>query len=178
MREMIVNHVIEKELYISEDKPYKPVESQKVTIESEQALISRLNLETSRGTAKEKLRILVKPRDIKKTDDIYRNPKDYNVLLQLVSLWYIRLRHLSLNLLKKTVKITNGMPNLDVIKKKDFVYLVYDRSKAVRKPNLKAFSNLLKILNTLEKDIFKIKPKSYNKRFIKLFIIDCKSQFK
>jgi len=66
------------------------------------------------------------------------------------------------------------MSNLDVVKEEDFVCLAYDRSKAVRKPNLKALSNLLKILNTLKRDIFKIKFKPYNKRSIRLFIIDCK----
>ncbi len=70
------------------------------------------------------------------------------------------------------------MPNLDAVKEEDFVYLAYDRSKAVRKPNLKALLDLLKILNTLKEDIFKIKPKLYNKQPIRLFIIDCKSQFK
>ncbi len=70
------------------------------------------------------------------------------------------------------------MPNLDVIKEEDFVYLIYNRSKTVRKPNLKALLNPPKILNTLKKDTFKIKPKLYNKRPIELFIIDRKSQFR
>src|SRR6266699_2650303 len=70
------------------------------------------------------------------------------------------------------------MPNLDVVKEEDFVYLAYDRSKAVRKFNLKALPDPLKILDTLKEDIFKIKPKPYNKRPIELFIIDRKSRFK
>ncbi len=86
--------------------------------------------------------------------------------------------HLSLNLFKKTVKITSGLPNLDVVKEEDFVYLAYDRSKAVRKFNLKALPDPLKILDTLKEDIFKIKPKPYNKRPIELFIIDRKSRFR
>ncbi len=86
--------------------------------------------------------------------------------------------NLSLNLLKKTVKITSNMPNLDVVKEEDFVCLAYNRSKAVRRPNLKALLDLLKILDTLEKDIFKIKPRPYNKRPIRLFIIDRKSWFR
>ncbi len=47
------------------------------------------------------------------------------------------------------------MPNLDAIKEEDFVCLAYDRNKAVRKPNLKALLDLLKILDTLEEDTFK-----------------------
>ncbi len=70
------------------------------------------------------------------------------------------------------------MSNLDAVKKKDFVYIAYDRSKAVRRPNLKVFLNLLKILDTLEGDTFKVKPRPYNKRPIGLFIIDRKSRFK
>ncbi len=70
------------------------------------------------------------------------------------------------------------MPNLDAVKEEDFVCLVYDRSKAVKKLNLKALPNSLRILNTLERDTFKIKPRPYNKRPIKLFIIDRKSQFR
>jgi len=70
------------------------------------------------------------------------------------------------------------MPNLDAVKEEDFIYLTYDRSKAVRKLNLKALPDPLKILNTLKENTFKIKPKPYNKRPIRLFIINRKSQFK
>ncbi len=70
------------------------------------------------------------------------------------------------------------MPNLNVVKEEDFVYLVCDRSKAVRRLNLKAFPDFLRILDTLEGDIFKVKSKPYNKRLIGLFIIDCKSRFR
>ncbi len=70
------------------------------------------------------------------------------------------------------------MPNLDVVKEKDFVYLAYDWSKAVRKLNLRALPDPLKILDTLEGDIFKVKPKPYNKRPVGLFIIDRKSRFR
>ncbi len=47
----------------------------------EQASIDGLDFETSRGTVKERPYIFAEPRDVKETDDIYRNPKDYNVLL-------------------------------------------------------------------------------------------------
>src|SRR6266699_716828 len=70
------------------------------------------------------------------------------------------------------------MPNLDAVKEEDFVYLTYNRSKAVRRLNLKALSDPLKILDTLEGDTFKVKPKPYNKRPIKLFIIDRKLRFR
>jgi len=70
------------------------------------------------------------------------------------------------------------MPNLDAVKEEDFVCLACDRSKAVKRLNLRALSNLLKILNTLEGDTFKVKPRPYNKRLVKLFIINRKSRFR
>jgi len=72
--------------YIPEDRPYEPVESQEVIIGPKQASIGRLDLKTSRRTARERPYIPVEPRDVKKTDDMCKNPKDYNVLLQLASL--------------------------------------------------------------------------------------------
>ncbi len=120
----------------------------------------------------------IEPRDVKKTDDTHRNPRGYNALLQLTTLWHIRLEHLGLNLLKKTAKITSGMPNLNAVKEEDFVCLIYNRSKAVRRLNLRAFPNPLKILDTLKGNTFKIKPRPYNKRPIKLFIINRKLRFK
>src|SRR6266566_3422957 len=169
---------IERGPRMPEDRPYKLIESQEVTIRPEQASIGGLDPKISRGTAKERLYVPVEPWDVEETDDTCKNPKGYNALLQLASLWHIRLRHLGLNLLKKTAKITNSIPNLNVVKEEDLVYLAYNRSKAVRRPNLKALPNPLRILNTLKKDTFKIKPKLYNKRPIRLFIIDRKSQFK
>ncbi len=149
-----------------------------MTIGFKQAPIGGLDPEISRGMVKERPRMFVEPRDVEETGDMHRNPRGYNTLLQLVSLWYIRLGHLGLNLLKKTAKITSGMPNLDVVKEDNFVCLVYDRSKAVRKSNLKALLDPPKILDILERDTFKVKPKPYNKWFVGLFIIDCKLRFR
>ena len=70
------------------------------------------------------------------------------------------------------------MPNLDAVKEEDFVCLACDRSKAVRRPNLRALPDPLRILDTLEGDIFKVKFRPYNKRPVGLFIIDCKSRFR
>ncbi len=149
-----------------------------MTIEPDEASIDGLDLETSRGTAKERFCVSVEPQDVEETDDMRRNPKGYNALLQLISLWHIRLGHLGLNLLKKTAKIISGMLNLDAVKEEDFVCLACDRSKAVRRPNLRVLPDPLKILDTLEGDTFKVKPRPYNKRPIRLFIIDRKSRFR
>ncbi len=64
-----------------EDRPYKPVESQKVIIGSKQAPINGLDPETSRKTVKKRLRIPIEPRNIEETVDTRRNPKGYNALL-------------------------------------------------------------------------------------------------
>ncbi len=149
-----------------------------MTIRPKQASIDRLDLETSRETVREKPYMPTEPRDVEKTDDTYKNLRGYNALLQFANLWYIRLEYLGLNLFKKTAKITNGIPNLNVVKEEDFVCLAYNRSKVVRKFNLKVLPDPLKILDTLEKDTFKIKLKPYNKRPVELFIINCKSQFR
>ena len=57
-----------------------------MTVGPEQVSIGGLDPETSRGTAKERLRVITEPRDEEETDDLRRNPKGYNILLQLASL--------------------------------------------------------------------------------------------
>ena len=69
-----------------EDRPYEPIESQEMTVEPDEAPISGLDPETSRGTAKERPYIPTEPRNIEETDDTHRNPKGYNTLLQLTNL--------------------------------------------------------------------------------------------
>ena len=57
-----------------------------MTIGPEQAFIDGLDLETSQKTAKKRFYIPVEPRNIEETDDTHRNPKGYNILLQLTNL--------------------------------------------------------------------------------------------
>ncbi len=66
---------------IPEDRPYKPIESQKIIIRPKQTFIDGLDPEISRGTARERPYIFAKPRDVEETDDTCKNPKNYNVLL-------------------------------------------------------------------------------------------------
>ncbi len=51
----------------------------------DEVLIGGLDFETSRGTVKERPRMFAELRDEVEMDDTYRNPKGYNVLLQLAS---------------------------------------------------------------------------------------------
>jgi len=68
-----------------EDRPCELIESQKVTVGSEQASIDGLDLEISRRTARERPYIFVEPWNMEETGDICRSPRGYNTLLQLVS---------------------------------------------------------------------------------------------
>jgi len=52
-----------------------------VTVGPEKASIDGLDLETFRGTVRERPYVPVEPRDEEKTDDLHRNPKGYNILL-------------------------------------------------------------------------------------------------
>ncbi len=92
---------IERGPRMPEDRPYKLIESQEVTIGPDKAPIGGLDLETSRRTARERPCVPAEPQDMEETDDTHRNPRGYNVLLQLASLWYIRLGHLGLNLFQR-----------------------------------------------------------------------------
>ena len=47
----------------------------------EQVFIGGLDLETSRGTAKERPYMFAEPRDVEETSDMCRNLRGYNVLL-------------------------------------------------------------------------------------------------
>ena len=47
----------------------------------EQASIGGLDPEISRRTVKERLCVFAEPWDVEETDDMCRNPKDYNALL-------------------------------------------------------------------------------------------------
>ncbi len=69
-----------------ENRPYEPVESQEVIVGFKQVLISGLDLETSRETAKKRLRMFTEPRNIEETGDMRRNLKGYNALLQFANL--------------------------------------------------------------------------------------------
>jgi len=76
---------IEKGPRIPEDRLCKLVESQEMTIGPDEAFIGGLDLETSRRTTKKRPYILAKLRDEVEMDNTCRNPKGYNILLQLTS---------------------------------------------------------------------------------------------
>ncbi|KAK2066208.1 hypothetical protein P8C59_000043 [Phyllachora maydis] len=103
--------------------------------------------------------------------------RDYYNLLNLAKLWHVRLRHIGLCLLKKTSSITKGLPNFDKIKEADFHCSSYDRGKAVRRVSKALIPDLPRVLDLIEGDTVKIRPRPYNRNPIVLLLVDRKSRY-
>ncbi|KAK2067452.1 hypothetical protein P8C59_001192 [Phyllachora maydis] len=104
--------------------------------------------------------------------------RDYYNLLNLAKLWHVRLGHIGLRLLKKTSSITKGLPNFDKIKEADFHCSSYDRGKAVRRVSKALIPDLPRVLDLIEGDTVKIRPRPYNRNPIVLLLVDCKSRYR
>ncbi|KAK2074019.1 hypothetical protein P8C59_008256 [Phyllachora maydis] len=98
---------------------------------------------------------------------------DYN-LLNLAKLWHVRLGHIGLRLLKKTSSITKGLPNFDKIKEADFHCSSCDRGKAVRRVSKALIPDLPRVLDSIEGDTVKIRPRPYNRNPIVLLLVNRK----
>ncbi|KAK2066761.1 hypothetical protein P8C59_000550 [Phyllachora maydis] len=101
--------------------------------------------------------------------------RDYYNLLNLAKLWYVRLGHIGLRLLKKTSSITKGLPNFNKIKEADFHCSSYDRGKAVRRVSKALIPDLPRVLDSIEGDTVKIRPRPYNRNPIVLLLVNRKS---
>ncbi|KAK2068522.1 hypothetical protein P8C59_003156 [Phyllachora maydis] len=101
--------------------------------------------------------------------------RDYYNLLNLAKLWHVRLGHIGLRLLKKTSSITKGLPDFDKIKEADFHYSSYDRGKAVRRVSKALIPNPPRVLDSIEGDTVKIRPRPYNRNPIVLLLVNRKS---
>ncbi|KAK2074250.1 hypothetical protein P8C59_008471 [Phyllachora maydis] len=104
--------------------------------------------------------------------------RDYYNLLNLAKLWHVRLGHIGLRLLKKTSSITKGLPNFDKIKEADFHCSSYDRGKAVRRVSKALIPNPPRVLDSIEGDTVKIRPRPYNRNPIVLLLVDRKSRYR
>ncbi|KAK2066671.1 hypothetical protein P8C59_000465 [Phyllachora maydis] len=104
--------------------------------------------------------------------------RDYYNLLNLAKLWHVRLGHIGLRLLKKTSSITKGLPNFDKIKEADFHCSSYDRGKAVRRVSKALIPDLPRVLDSIEGDTVKIRPRPYNRNPIVLLLVDRKSRYR
>ncbi|KAK2070820.1 hypothetical protein P8C59_005287 [Phyllachora maydis] len=101
--------------------------------------------------------------------------RDYYNLLNLAKLWHVRLGHIGLRLLKKTSSITKGLPNFDKIKEADFHCSSYDRGKAVRRVSKALIPNPPRVLDSIEGNTVKIRPRPYNRNPIVLLLVNRKS---
>ncbi|KAK2068181.1 hypothetical protein P8C59_002838 [Phyllachora maydis] len=104
--------------------------------------------------------------------------RDYYNLLNLAKLWHVRLGHIGLCLLKKTSSITKGLSNFDKIKEADFHCSSYDRGKAVRRVSKALIPDLPRVLDLIEGDTVKIRPRPYNRNPIVLLLVDRKSRYR
>ncbi|KAK2070685.1 hypothetical protein P8C59_005162 [Phyllachora maydis] len=104
--------------------------------------------------------------------------RDYYNLLNLAKLWHVRLGHIGLRLLKKTSSITKGLPNFDKIKEANFHCSSCDRGKAVRRVSKALIPDLPRVLDSIEGDTVKIRPRPYNRNPIVLLLVDRKSRYR
>ncbi|KAK2075402.1 hypothetical protein P8C59_009531 [Phyllachora maydis] len=104
--------------------------------------------------------------------------RDYYNLLNLAKLWHVRLGHIGLRLLKKTSSITKGLPNFDKIKEADFHCSSYDRGKAVRRVSKALIPDPPRVLDLIEGDTVKIRPRPYNRNPIVLLLVNRKSRYR
>ncbi|KAK2067121.1 hypothetical protein P8C59_000882 [Phyllachora maydis] len=86
--------------------------------------------------------------------------------------------HIGLRLLKKTSSITKGLPNFDKIKEADFHCSSYDQGKAVRRVSKALIPNPPRVLDSIEGDTVKIRPRPYNRNPIVLLLVDRKSRYR
>ncbi|KAK2069289.1 hypothetical protein P8C59_003881 [Phyllachora maydis] len=104
--------------------------------------------------------------------------RDYYNLLNLAKLWHVRLGYIGLRLLIKTSSITKGLSNFDKIKEADFHYSSCDRGKAVRRVSKALIPDPPRVLDLIEGDTVKIRPRPYNRNPIVLLLVDCKSRYR
>ncbi|KAK2067199.1 hypothetical protein P8C59_000958 [Phyllachora maydis] len=104
--------------------------------------------------------------------------RDYYNLLNLAKLWHVRLGHIGLRLLKKTSSITKGLPNFDKIKEADFHCSSYNRGKAVRRVSKALIPDLPRVLDLIEGDTVKIRPRPYNRNPIVLLLVNRKKRYR
>ncbi|KAK2073818.1 hypothetical protein P8C59_008067 [Phyllachora maydis] len=104
--------------------------------------------------------------------------RDYYNLLNLAKLWHVRLGHIGLRLLKKTSSITRGLPNFDKIKEADFHCSSCNRGKAVRRVSKALIPDPPRVLDLIEGDTVKIRPRPYNRNPIVLLLVDRKERYR
>ncbi|KAK2066355.1 hypothetical protein P8C59_000184 [Phyllachora maydis] len=84
--------------------------------------------------------------------------------------------NIGLYLLKKTSSITKRLPNFDKIKEADFHCSSCDRGKAVRRVSKALIHDLPRVLDSIEGDTVKTRPRPYNRNPIVLLLVNRKME--
>ena len=79
-------------------------------------------------------------------------------------------------MLKKTAKITNGLPDFSKIT--GLQYVPYTKTVAVWKTKKGPLADPANVLDFIKGDIVDISPMLYNKRFVMLLLVNRKSRFR
>ncbi|KAK2071853.1 hypothetical protein P8C59_006243 [Phyllachora maydis] len=82
------------------------------------------------------------------------------------------------NLLNLAKFITKGLPNFDKIKEADFHCSSCDRGKAVRRVSKALIPDPPRVLDSIEGDTIKIRPRPYNRNPIVLLLVNRKSRYR
>jgi hypothetical protein len=99
-------------------------------------------------------------------------------LLKSAILWYARLGYIGLPFLKKTARITKGLPNFEGIKKSEFYCEQCAVNKAVKRFRPSIVKDLFIALAVIEGDLFTIKPTSYNRAKYVLVLVERKTCYR
>ncbi|KLU82845.1 hypothetical protein MAPG_01913 [Magnaporthiopsis poae ATCC 64411] len=91
-------------------------------------------------------------------------------------LWHRRLGHIGLTLLKKTAKITDGLPNFDKIQGLQCV--ICAKTTAVRRTGKGPLPSPGNVLDSIEGDTVVLSPTPHNKKPVILLLVDRKSRFR
>ena len=97
--------------------------------------------------------------------------------MELRPIWHQRLSHPGLKILIKTSQITEGIPNLQGLKKTNINCNTYTKSKIIRRPTKGPLTDPLQYLDSIEGNTFELKPKAHNKSSIILLLIDKKTHY-
>ncbi|KAK2066240.1 hypothetical protein P8C59_000075 [Phyllachora maydis] len=82
------------------------------------------------------------------------------------------------NLLNLAKFITKGLPNFDKIKEADFHCFSYNPGKAVRRVSKALIPNPPRVLDSIEGDTVKIRPRPFNRNPIVLLLVNRKSRYR
>jgi len=93
-------------------------------------------------------------------------------MIETTRLWYVRLGHIKLDLLKKTALITKGMPDFSSIRPEHIACKSCNAAKLLQQPSSKAITNPPDALRRIKGDVFVIRPIPLNNKPYRLILVD------